>query len=85
MPTLRTKIHVNKDGTFVAHTAGTLPPGEHEATITVPDRPRRPPNAPDPDLVARMRVIAAELARVPDLDTRSADEILGYDEHGLPG
>ena len=86
MPTLRTKIRVGEDGTVVAHAGGALPPGEHEATITVADRP--PPRrrgAPDPRLVARMRALAADLARAPDLDPRPADEILGYDEHGLPG
>ena len=28
--------------------------------------------------------IVAELARAPVLDGRTADEIIGYDEHGLP-
>ena len=28
--------------------------------------------------------IVAELARAPILDDRTADEIIGYDEHGLP-
>ena len=28
--------------------------------------------------------IGRRCASLPDLDTRSADEILGYDEHGLP-
>ncbi|MFI4973265.1 MAG: type II toxin-antitoxin system VapB family antitoxin [Caulobacterales bacterium] len=28
--------------------------------------------------------IAAHCAALPDLDTRSPDEIMGYDEHGLP-
>ncbi len=85
MVTLRTKIRVGEDGTIIAHAAGALPPGEHEATITITDRPQHPRGAPEPKLVARMKAIAAELAHVPDLDTRPADEILGYDEHGLPG
>jgi antitoxin VapB len=29
--------------------------------------------------------IALRCARLPVLDPRDADEILGYDEHGLPG
>jgi antitoxin VapB len=29
--------------------------------------------------------IAHQCAALPDLDTRSADEILGYDAEGLPG
>ena len=85
MHTPRTKIRVGEDGTIVAHAGGALPPGEHEGTVTVADRPSRRRGAPNPRLVARMRALAADLARVPDLDSRPADEILGYDEHGLPG
>lgn len=33
-------------------------------------------------LIAELEAIADEIARLPDLDARSADEILGYDEHG---
>jgi len=36
------------------------------------------------DLVAQLAAIAERCAALPDLDHRSADEILGYDEHGLP-
>ncbi|MCO5316340.1 MAG: type II toxin-antitoxin system VapB family antitoxin [Solirubrobacterales bacterium] len=32
----------------------------------------------------RMRAIADRLQAMPVLDDRSADEIVGYDEHGLP-
>ena len=32
----------------------------------------------------RLRRLAAEVAEMPVLDARPADEILGYDEHGLP-
>jgi antitoxin VapB len=35
-------------------------------------------------LADRLDAIAKRCAALPDLDTRSADEILGYDEHGLP-
>ena len=31
-----------------------------------------------------LQEIAERCARLPVLDSRSADEILGYDEHGLP-
>ncbi len=37
-----------------------------------------------PDLVAEIREIAVRTAALPDLDDRGADEVLGYDEHGLP-
>jgi antitoxin VapB len=35
------------------------------------------------DLVERLNEIARHCASLPDYDTRSPDEILGYDEHGL--
>lgn len=34
--------------------------------------------------IAAMRRIAARVAKLPVLDDRSPDEILGYDESGLP-
>ncbi|MBW4462996.1 MAG: type II toxin-antitoxin system VapB family antitoxin [Nodosilinea sp. WJT8-NPBG4] len=41
--------------------------------------------APQPrPLVDRLNEIALRCAALPDYDNRSADEILGYDEHGLP-
>lgn len=41
---------------------------------------------PDSSLAARRRVerMLEELDALPDLDVRSPDEILGYDEQGLP-
>lgn len=35
-------------------------------------------------IAAEVRRIQERLARLPVLDARSADEILGYDDHGLP-
>ncbi|HEV7996655.1 MAG TPA: type II toxin-antitoxin system VapB family antitoxin [Stellaceae bacterium] len=35
-------------------------------------------------LAAEILEIDRRCASLPDLDTRTADEILGYDEHGLP-
>jgi antitoxin VapB len=35
-------------------------------------------------LAAELLAIGARCAALPDLDPRTADEILGYDEHGLP-
>ena len=34
--------------------------------------------------LSRLRALQARLARLPTRDHRSADEIVGYDEHGLP-
>ena len=40
---------------------------------------------PDPERrLAEMRAISRRVARLPDRDTRSPDEIIGYDENGLP-
>ncbi len=36
------------------------------------------------DLIAELTDIALRCARRPVLDPRSADEIIGYDENGLP-
>lgn len=36
-------------------------------------------------LGAEILEIGRRCASLPDLDRRTADEILGYDEHGLPG
>jgi antitoxin VapB len=34
--------------------------------------------------LAKIKKITDRIAALPTLDDRSADEILGYDEHGLP-
>ena len=36
------------------------------------------------NLAADLLEIGSRCAALPDLDARNADEILGYDEHGLP-
>ena len=46
------------------------------------DRVRRPSRARQ--RLARLRAIQRRVAALPTRDRRSADEILGYDEHGLP-
>lgn len=38
---------------------------------------------PGRDLVQEMKAIADRIAKLPVLDTRGADEILGYNEQGL--
>ena len=37
-----------------------------------------------PDIWDRIREIQDRVAAMPDVDTRSADEIIGYDEYGVP-
>jgi antitoxin VapB len=38
----------------------------------------------EPGLAERLLEIAKEFQALPTLDERSADEIIGYDEHGVP-
>ncbi len=38
-----------------------------------------------PDLAMDLLSIGARCASLPDVDHRSADDILGYDDDGLPG
>lgn len=44
-----------------------------------------PPDDEDPALESDLERLIERAARLPVLDTRSADEILGYDDNGLPG
>ena len=39
---------------------------------------------PDPILIAQLMEIADRCASLPVLDDRSDDEIIGYDEYGVP-
>lgn len=81
MTIVKTRIHVGPDGTLSGQAPG-LPAGEHEAEISL--LPARHSNArPNrEELLARVRAIQARIAQLPVLDSRSPDEILGYNEHG---
>ena len=81
MTIVKTRIHVGPDGTLSGRAQG-LPDGEHDAEITLPDTgsPRLRPSAEE--LLARVRAIQAEVAQLPVLDSRSPEEILGYNERG---
>jgi antitoxin VapB len=39
---------------------------------------------PTPEFWAKLRQLQDEVAALPVLDSRTPDEIMGYDEHGLP-
>jgi hypothetical protein len=80
MNVIRTRLHVAPDGTVSGHVPVTVPPGEHDAEILL-----RPTSgtADQAAMRALIRSLQDELARLPALDTRSPDEILGYDETGL--
>jgi hypothetical protein len=81
MTTIKTRIHVAPDGTLTGQAAG-LPPGEHEAEIIVLGG-AKPATEPSVNtLLARVRAIQEEVARLPVLDNRSPDQIIGYNERG---
>jgi antitoxin VapB len=57
----------------------------NKETIAQLDRLRGAAPAERPRITAdEIMAIADRVVRAPVLDDRSADEILGYDEHGLP-
>ena len=59
--------------------------GEPEAVsvkIAVNERLDRVTRRPAKELLARIREITDRVAELPVLDARSADEIIGYNEHG---
>jgi antitoxin VapB len=35
-------------------------------------------------LLGELRAIRERVGRLPELDSRSDDELIGYDEHGIP-
>jgi hypothetical protein len=81
MTIIKTRIRIGPGGA-ISGRAKDLPAGEHDAEIILLDaEPSLPPLEPD-KLLARVRAIQAEIAKLPILDDRSPDEILGYNEHG---
>lgn len=83
MTTVKTRIHIAPDGTLTGQAQG-LPAGDHDAEIVVLD-PGAPARTDSHALLARVQAVQAEVARLPVLDGRSAEEILGYNERGHLG
>ncbi len=82
MTTVTTRIRIAPDGTLTCQAAG-LPAGEHEAEIVLLDAAATRPAGLGADaLLARVRAIQDEVARLPVLDERSPDEITGYNGRG---
>jgi hypothetical protein len=82
MSIIHAHIRIAPDGTIAGSAPGATP-GEHEAAIIL-QRPARSPAAQD-EALAAIRDIQEAAARLPVLDERPADEIIGYDESGLFG
>jgi len=81
MRTIKTRIRVAPDGTLTGRASG-LPPGEHEAEIALVGTSNGAARPDTETLLARVRAIQQEVALLPVLDGRSADEIIGYNERG---
>jgi hypothetical protein len=81
MTMIKTRIHVGPDGTRSGRAHG-IPAGEHEAEITLLNTGAAPARPNAKELLARVRAIQAEVAQLPVLDSRSAEEILGYNARG---
>lgn len=47
------------------------------------ERERLRRGRPNADIVEALKALAKECAALPDFDTRSPDEIIGYDEEGM--
>ena len=65
-----------------ALTGETLTEAVRKALAERLDRERRRRDAKG--LIERLNEIASHCAALPDVDARSADEIIGYDDLGLP-
>ncbi|MEO6143223.1 MAG: type II toxin-antitoxin system VapB family antitoxin [Dermatophilaceae bacterium] len=53
-------------------------------TVALRERLARVRTLPRPDIVMAARLLAAEYERGAAHDPRSDEEVIGYDEHGLP-
>jgi hypothetical protein len=81
MTLIKTRIRVDPDGTLSGRADG-LPVGEHDAEITLLDFAGARGDLAVAELLARVHAIQAEVGRLPVLDRRSPEEIIGYNQHG---
>jgi hypothetical protein len=78
---IKTRVHIAADGALTGCVPG-LPSGEHEAEIMLIDDAKPTARSGAELLLARVRAIQEEVARLPVLDRRDPDQIIGYDERG---
>jgi hypothetical protein len=81
MTRVRTRIRIAQDGTLSGRVSG-LPAGEHDAELLLIDGSGPGGPLQMDTLLARVRAIQKEVAKLPVLDLRTSDEILGYNERG---
>jgi hypothetical protein len=81
MTRVKTRIRIAPDGTLTGR-ALDLPAGEHDAEVTLLDYAEPVARSPVETLLDRVHAIQEEVARLPVLDGRHPDEILGYNDRG---
>ena len=82
MNEIHTCFQFAPDGAITGSAPREVPPGDHNAAIIL-DTPY-PPRPLPADAAARIRALQEHIARLPILDSRTPDEILGCGEDGLP-
>jgi antitoxin VapB len=75
----RLQAEAHAKGLPVAELAGKLIE-EHTISVQVVAAHKRTPE----EMMRRLMEIAKQMHALPTLDTRTADEIIGYDEYGMP-
>lgn len=78
---VRIRLRVAEDGTVTGRVPDGGPAGEHDAEVILPP-PDRKGFAPA-EMRETIRALQDELARLPVLDSRTPEDILGYNENGL--
>jgi hypothetical protein len=81
MNVIRTRLHVAEDGTITGHAPGVLPAGDHDAEIVTRTKQTAAVSS-DAELWSNIRALQDEVARLPVLDARSPEAILGYNVGG---
>lgn len=80
MRAIKLYSRIEKDGTLSVRLPEGVAEGPAEVIVLVPEdreSSRRP-------LVDELDEVALHCSRLPVRDSRTPEEILGYDEHGLP-
>jgi hypothetical protein len=81
MTTAKARIRIAPDGTLTGRASG-LPVGEHDAEIVLINHAAQAGSLDANVLLSRVREIQNEVARLPVVDRRSPDEIVGYNSRG---
>jgi hypothetical protein len=80
---IRTRILVGPDHRITGSVPANVPPGEYDAEIAIGPQADAAPLSAEAEIQARIWALQEEVARLPILDPRAPDEILGYGKDGL--